>query len=80
MKGATLMPATCGQQTAPNCTACAEPEVSAVAIVAVPLEPGAMVSVRGLAVIEKSEPQQVTVTVSVVVCVQLSPTPVTVIV
>ena len=57
----------------------AEPLVTAVEIVEVPLEPGATVKLLGLALIEKSL-LLTTVSVTFVVCVALVPVPVTVIV
>jgi hypothetical protein len=61
-------------------TLCAEPLVTTVEIVDVPLEPGARLRLFGLAEIEKSDAAAaVTVTVTVVECVALVPVPVTVI-
>ena len=75
----TVVPA--GWPLALRLTDCAEPLVTAVEIVEVPLAPWAMLRLLGLAAIEKFEAgAAVTVNAIVVVCVALVPVPVTVIV
>jgi hypothetical protein len=75
----TAVPAVC--PLALRLTVCAEPLVTAVEIVEVPLEPCVTLTLLGLAAIVKSEAAAaVTVRVTVVVCVALVPVPATVIV
>ena len=75
----TVVPA--GWPLALNATDCAEPLVTAVEIVEVPLPPCATLKLLGLELIEKSDGgAAVTVRLTVVECVTLVPVPVTVIV
>jgi hypothetical protein len=70
-----------GTPVALRLTDCAEPLVTAVEIVELPLEPWATLTLLGLAAIEKSlGGGAVTVRATVVACVALEPVPVTVIV
>jgi len=79
--GLKLTDAPLGWPLALNATVCAEPLVTAVEIVDVPVPPCARLKLLGLAAIEKSEGGggPVTVTLTVVECVALDPAPVTVI-
>ena len=75
----TVVPA--GWPVALSVTVCAEPLVTVVEIVEVPLPPCARLRLDGLAEIEKSDGgASVTVRLTAVACVALAPVPVTVIV
>ena len=69
-----------GTLLAEKVTVCAEPLVTAVLIVEVPLPPCVTVTVVGLAEIEKSLGGALTTKDTVVLCVALGPVPVTVMV
>ena len=79
--GAKLTVVPVGWPLALRLTVCAEPLVTAVEIVELPLLPCTMLKLLGLAAMEKSDVGAlVTVRATVVVCVALAPVPVTVIV